>query len=173
MSRRGRAERGAALLIALILMAVLSVLAASVLRFSIAGLRVAVSEELRIDAFQRAQSLVDMVLSVPQNLQATGAIGDTNCVAGVSGCTRNTLRLYYTLGGAAATSAEMASYGDSVRLTRIGPEGSAPPRGTGYSAIHFQAGYLEIESGYEGVDAGWGRAVLTEGVTVVVPQYGS
>jgi len=172
MSRDLRAEEGAALLVALIVMAVLSVLAASVVRFSIAGLRIAVNEELRTDAFQRAQSLVDMALSVPQNLMIDTAVGETNCVAGVSGCTRSTLQLYYAIGGAAVTSAQLESNGDSIRLTRIGPEVSAPPRGTGYSAIRFQASYLEVESGYDGVDAGWGRAAMNEGVTVIVPQYG-
>ena len=168
-----RPERGAALLVALVVMAVLSVLAASVVRFSIAGLRVAVNEELRADAFQRAQSLVDMALAVPQNLMIDGAVGDTNCVNGVSGCTRNTLTLYYATGGSAVTAGELASNGDSIRVTRIGPETSTPPRGTGYSAIRFQAGYLEVESGYDGVDAGWGQAALTEGVTAIVPQYGN
>lgn len=172
MSRHSAGQGGAALLIALILMAVLSVLAASVVRFSIAGLRVAVNEELRTDAFQRAQSLVDMALSVPANLMVTGSVGDTNCVAGVSGCTHNTLQLYYAIGGVAVTSSDLASNGDAIRLTRIGPETSTPPRGTGYSAIRFQAGYLEVESGYDGVDAGWGRAAINEGVTIIVPQYG-
>jgi len=172
MSLAPRAQGGAALLVALIVMAVLSVLAASVVRFSIAGLRVAVNEELRTDAFQRAQSLVDMALSVPQNLMIDGQLDDTNCVAGVSGCTRNTLQLYYAIGGTAVTSTDLESNGDSIRLTRIGPEVSTPPRGTGYSAIRFQAGYLEIRSSYDGVEAGWGRAALNEGVTVIVPQYG-
>jgi type II secretory pathway pseudopilin PulG len=172
MSRSRRGTQGAALLVALIVMAVLSVLAASVVRFSIAGLRVAVNEELRTDAFQRAQSLVDMALAVPQNLMINGQVGDINCVAGVSGCTLNTLQLYYATGGAAVTGTDLDSNGDSIRLTRIGPEVSPPPRGTGYSAIRFQAGYLEVESGYDGVDAGWGRAALNEGVTVIVPQYG-
>lgn len=169
---RPLAQRGAALLVALIVMALLSVLAASVVRFSIAGLRVAVNEELRTDAFQRAQSLVDMALAVPANLMVTGQVGDTNCVDGVAGCTRNTLLLYYAEGGAAVTDDELASNGDSIRVRRIGPEASTPPRGTGYSAIRFQAGFLELESGYDGVDAGWGRAALNEGVTVIVPQYG-
>jgi Tfp pilus assembly protein PilX len=172
MNRAPPGQRGAALLIALIMMAMLSVLAASVVRFSIAGLRVAVNEELRTDAFQRAQSLVDMALSVPSNLMVTGQVGDTNCVAGISGCTRNTLQLYYAIGGAAVTSGDLASNGDSIRLTRIGPEVSTPPRGTGYSAVRFQAGYLEVESGYDGVDAGWGQAAVNEGVTIIVPQYG-
>lgn len=167
-----RGQRGAALLMALIVMAVVSVLAASVVRFSIAGLRVAINEELRADASQRAQSLVDMALAVPANLMVTGQVGDTNCVDGVSGCTQNTLRLYYAAGGSAVTDDELASNGDTIRVRRIGPEASTPPRGTGYSAIRFQAGYLELEGGYDGVDAGWGRATLTEGVTVIVPQYG-
>lgn len=166
-----KGARGAALMVALVLMAVLTVLGASVVRFSIIGLRVAVNEELRADAFQRAQSLVDMVLAVPQNLMISGQPGDTNCVAGAEGCSKNTLRVYYG-GSTAMTATDLATNGDAVRLTRLGPETSTPPRGTGYSAVRFQAGYLEVQTGYDGTDAGWGQAAVNEGVTVIVPQYG-
>lgn len=164
-------ERGAALLMALVLMALLTVVAASTLRVSSTGLRVAVNEELRSDAFQNAQSLVDAVLAVPANLTITLAVDETNCVAGMTGCDRTTLVLRDGQ-GAAVTSAQLADSGSAVRVRRVDPETSTPPRNTGYSAVRFQASYLQVESGYDGTAGGWGRSGLNEGVTVIVPVLG-
>lgn len=164
-------QRGAALLMALVLMALLTVVAASTLRFSSSGLRVAVNEELRSDAFQNAQSLVDAVLAVPGNLMITAALEETNCVAGVSGCDYNTLVLR-DASGATVTSSQLADSGSSIQVRRIGPETTMPPRNTGYSAVRFRASYLKVESGYDGTAGGWGRAGLNEGITVIVPTHG-
>lgn len=166
-----RAQGGATLLIALVLIALLTVGAAATLRFSASGLRVAVNEELRSDAFQRAQSLVDGVLAVPQNLVVTLALGETNCVEGVAGCDRNDLVLHDFAGGE-VTASQLGSWDSRVRLRRIGPETSTPPRATGYSAVRFQAAYLQVESGYDGTADGWGQAATNEGVTVIVPMPG-
>lgn len=168
MSRR---QTGATLLIALILMALVTIGAAATLRFSASGLRVAVNEELRSDAFQRAQSLVDGVLAVPQNLMVTLAIGETNCVASVSGCDENSLVLRDYAGGA-VTATQLSSWDSEVLLRRVAPETSTPPRATGYSAVRFQAAYLQVESRYDGTADGWGQAALNEGVTVIVPMPG-
>jgi Tfp pilus assembly protein PilX len=159
-------ERGAVLLIALILMALLTVVATSTLRLSTFGLRMAVGEELRSDSLQRAQSLVDDVMASPANLMITNHVGDTNCVTGVSGCTANTLVLK---AGSTSTIFQAQSSG-SVQVRRIGPEYSTPPRLTGYSAVKFEASYLQVESSYDGTAAGWGKASTTEGVAVIVPQ---
>lgn len=166
---RARRQGGAVLLIALILMAVLTVVGTSTLRFSALGLRVAVNEEVRSDSLQRAQSLVDDVLASSQNLNITTHVGDTNCVAGVSGCTTNSL----VLKSGSATAIFQPDATGSVQVRRIGPEVSTPPRNTGYSAVRFQAAFLEVESSYDGTAAGWGRAGTNEGVTVIVPQYGN
>lgn len=166
-----RAQRGAVLLVALVLMAVITVLAASIVRFSLSGIRMAVSEELRSDAFQNAQSLVDAAMAAPQNLLVTGQVGDTNCVAGVSGCTANTLVLRDDAGNP-VTSANLADSGSSVRVRRIAPDTSTPPRSTGYSAVRFEASYLQVESGYDGTSGGWGKAGISEGVTAIMPKYG-
>lgn len=166
MSRR---EGGATLLIALVLMALVTVGAAATLRFSTSGLRVAVNEELRADALQNAQSLVDAVLAVPANVTLDGAVDQTHCVAGVTGCTYNTLVLDDA--HAAKIFARPDSVG-SVLVRRLGPEASTPPRGAGYSAVRFQASFLQVEASYDGTAGGWGSAAVTEGVAVIVPYYG-
>lgn len=171
MTARRGTERGAVLLVALVLMAVITVLAASIVRFSLSGLRVAVNEELRSDAFQNAQSLVDATLAVPQNLLINSAVGSTNCVSGVSGCTTNTLVLHDNAGNV-VTSSNLADSGSSIRVRRIAPDVATPPRNTGYSAVKFEASFLEVDGGYDGTAGGWGKAHVSEGVTAIVPNYG-
>jgi Tfp pilus assembly protein PilX len=171
MSLRSQA-RGTALLVALVLMGLITLMAASVVRFSMSGLRVAVNEELRSDAFQNAQSLVDAALAVPQNLNVETGLDETNCVTGVTGCNYNTLVLRDNA-GAAVTASALAASGSAIRTRRVGPEISTPPRNTGYSAVRFQAAFLQVESLYDGSDGGWGRATLNEGVTVIVPMLGN
>ena len=161
-------QHGAVLLIALILMAVLTMVATSTLRFSAFGLRIAVNEEVRSDSLQRAQSLIDDALASPQNLNITSRVGDTNCVAGVSGCTTNTLLL---TSGSTTAIFQPDTIG-SIQVRRIGPEVSTPPRNTGYSAVHFEASFLQVEGSYDGTGAGWGKAATNEGVTVIVPKMG-
>lgn len=166
-----RGQGGATLMIALVLMALLTVGAAATLKFSTSGLRVAVNEELRSDAFQRAQSLVDGVLAEPANLMLVADVDETNCVTGVAGCTLSTLVLR-DYAGQPVTSTQLASWDSRVKLRRIGPETSTPPRATGYSAVRFEAAFLQVESGYDGTADGWGQASLSEGVTIIVPMLG-
>lgn len=167
----GRREGGATLLIALVLMALLTIGAAATLRFSTAGLRVAVNEELRSDALQSAQSLVDAILVVPANLGLTYGIGETNCVAGVTDpdCDHQTLVFDSSK---AATIFERTDSTGSIIVRRLSPAASTPPRGAGYSAVRFQASFLQVESSYDGTAGGWGHAAVNEGVAVVIPYYG-
>lgn len=167
MRRRG--QGGATLLIALVLMALLTLGAMATLRFSTSGLRVAVNEELRADALQQAQSLVDAVLAVPANLALTFGVDETNCVAGVAGCSHNTLVLS---DANALRIFERADSSGSVLVRRLGPDASTPPRGVGYSAVRFQASFLQVEGAYDGTAGGWGSAAVTEGIAVIIPQYG-
>jgi hypothetical protein len=159
-------QRGATLFVALVLLLLVSILAASSVRSSMAGLRSAVAEQLRAEALQKAQSLVDAVLGAPANTAVTAAAGDLNCLPNVPGCTRNSLQLVD-----APEDPEAA--GISVKVRRIEPRPgvllAAPPRGTGYSAVKFQAAHFQVESRYDETSAGHGRAELSEGAVVIVP----
>lgn len=173
----GAGQHGATLLIALILITLLTVGAAATLRFTTAGLRVAVNEELRSDALQNAQSMVDAVLASPANLDLTYGVGEANCIAGITDCNGDGTaagdhnRLMLASSDAARIFARADSSG-AIRMRRLGPAVSTPPRGVGYSAVRFQSSFLQVESSYDGTAGGWGRAAVTEGVAVIVPRYG-
>jgi Tfp pilus assembly protein PilX len=156
-----RHQGGVALFVSLVLLVLLTALALSGFRLSVGALRNAVGEELRVDAFQNAQSLIDMTLAVPANTAVTGAVDRANCLPGVTDadCSGNTI----------STPVGMGSAGISVKVRRLAPEFSPPPRGTGYSALKFAAAQMQVESRYDATTYGWGRDQLQEGVAVIVP----
>lgn len=158
---RPRRERGVALFVALVMLVLMTALALTGFRLSMGSMRNAVGEELRVDAFQNAQSLIDMTLAVPGNTAVTGPVDRANCLPGVTDadCYANTVSTPVGMGGA----------GISVKVRRLAPEYSPPPRGTGYSAVKFTAAQMQIESSYDATAYGWGRDQLQEGVAVVVP----
>lgn len=165
MTGRSR-ERGAALLIGLLLLLLVSVLATAGVRLSVSSVRGAVNEQLRSDAFQRAQNLVDGALAQAANTTLRSRPGERNCLPGDSAaeCAQHALRL-----DPAPRTEDVAGGAIRVRIARLDPELTAPPRGTGYSAVRFQAGQLEVEAQYDQVAQGWGRAAVREGVAVIVP----
>ena len=155
-------QSGAALFVSLVMLVLMTALTMSAMRFSMVGLRSAVNEELRVDAFQNAQSLIDLTLAVAANTAVTGAVGLANCLPGVTDadCERSTL-------STPSTSIDLTT--TSIKVRRLAPDLAPPPRGTGFSAVKFQGAQMQVESRYDGTAAGWGRDQLQEGVAVIVP----
>lgn len=165
-------QRGVALMISLVMLVVITLVALTAIRFSTVGLRTAVNEELRVDAFEQAQSLVDAIMGVDENFDTTLALDQTNCVAGTSGCARTTLVVpepYLSK----LTSGEMRTV-----VRRIAPESGPMPRGVGESsAVILQGSYFQVESDYNPLtstfDSTRGRAQLIEGVGKPIYAAGS
>lgn len=164
-----RKQSGAALLIALVVLMLITALAVTGVHMSLGGLRGAVNEELRVDAFHRAQSLVDGTLSLPANTAVSGAVDEMNCLPTMAGCTRNELGLPDM---AADAYGPLVAAGISVAVLRLAPEQAPPPRIAGYSAVKFQSAAMEVQSRYDETESGWGQAAVTEGVSVIVPVPG-
>lgn len=169
MTAFGCGQSGAALLVALVVLMLMTILAVSGVRMSISGLRSAVNEELRVDAFHRAQSLVDGTLSVPANTAVVGVANEFNCLPAMDGCARNELALPDM---PVEAYAGLVDSGVAVAVQRLAPEQAPPPRVAGYSAVRFQAAAMEVRSRYDETSSGLGRAELTEGVSVIVPVPG-
>ena len=62
LSPRFKSQRGVALAVALILLVVLTLLALSGVRLSTMELRMSLNDELRVTAYEQAQSLVDVTI---------------------------------------------------------------------------------------------------------------
>lgn len=159
-------QRGAALAVALILLVVLTLLALSGARLSAMELRMAANDELRVAAFEAAQSLVDGTLRSFGNTPVL-AEGVTVCARPAAGCTE--VRAF-TLPPSMAR--DLAAEHANVVIRGIPPLAADPPVGTGYSADKFDAAFLQVEGQYDQNTLGFGQAQVNEGIAIVYGAVG-
>ena len=167
IASRPARQRGIALAVALILLVVLTLLALSGVRLSTMELRMALNDEMRIDAFEQAQSLVDATL---RNFNNTPVLAKSRvyCARNQTGCTNftNVVTLPSGTDVAAAVTAGTAN----VVVQRLDPQAAEPPVGTGFSLTAFSAAYLQVSGQYTA--GGEGQATVNEGVAVVFGDPG-
>ena len=77
-NRSGR-QRGAILMVSLVFLLLMTIVAISAMKTGIFELLMSSNEQARIEAFQRAQSIMDDIFSEPDNIPVAGKIGDRFC----------------------------------------------------------------------------------------------
>ena len=152
-------QQGSALLITLIIITFLAVAAASALKSTNTESTLSRNEQLRIDAQQRAQSLLDSTTAENANFVVRGLAGETNCF-NVQNCDASTVSVDSSLIAGADNARS------SIKIERQFPSFTAPPRSMSSSAGMFQVARFKVEANYNGSDALRGSA--TVGHTVIV-----
>lgn len=159
-------QRGVALAVALILLVVLTLLALSGIRLSTMELRMALNDELRVAAFEQAQSLVDGTVRTFSNTPIL-APGLTRCAKTITDkCTTATLQLP----GPLDAQVDDTSVDVNVLIERIPPQNAEPPINSGFSLSSFDAAYMQVSGLWDKNAAGLGSAIVREGIAIV---YGS
>lgn len=166
MSPRAPAQSGAALAVTLILLVVLTLLALSGARLSAMELRLAANDELRVAAFEAAQSLVDGTLRSFNNTPLL-AEGVAVCARATVGCTEVHA---FTL--PSSVESDLAANHANVVIRGIPPLHADPPVGAGYSADKFDAAFLQVEGQYDKNVLGLGQAQINEGIAIVYGAAG-
>lgn len=169
-------QRGVALAVALILLVVLTLLALSGIRLSTMELRMALNDELRVSAFEQAQSYVDGTVRRFTNTPIL-APGITRCAKTISGkCNTATLQMptgtFYVNGASTTMANEIAStsWNVNVLIERIPPQNAEPPVNSGFSLTSFDAAYMQVAGLWDKNSIGLGSAIVREGIAIV---YGS
>ncbi len=156
--------RGSVLLVALIFLAILTFAAATTMRTSTMGMRMAGNEQTRVNTLQLAQSIVDEVVTNPDNVVVSGDTGYINCTANVQDCTTNTVAISQDIvANADVSKAE-------VIVERLAPALTPAPRGINSSADAFFAARFQVDATYDGTADNEGRAGVVQGVIVLVPR---
>lgn len=166
--RASRHQSGVALAVALILLVLLTLLALSGIRLSAMQLRMAANDELRVAAFEQAQSLVDSAIRSFNNTPVLSE-GTLICARAVTGLGCDSSRTVTVPAGTPQRTDVDDEYSNVV-IRSIPPINADPPVGTGYSLDKFDAAYLRVEGYYDKNSLGWGAAQVNEGVAIV---YGS
>lgn len=163
-------QRGIALAVALILLVVLTLLALSGVRLSTMELRMSLNDELRVGAFEQAQSLVDGTVRIFSNTPILGP-GITRCARAISGVCSTAQA---TLALPARYTADVANTDVNVNvlIQRIPPQNAEPPVGTGFSLSSFDAAYMQVSGEWDKNSQGLGRAQVSEGIAIVYGAAG-
>ena len=158
-------QTGGVLLVSLTFLIIIGLLGLSSLQTARLELRMAGNEEVRTNAFQTAQALVDVVVANPAMTPVSGGVGFTVCTAGQANCDLEAITM---------PGVEMAPEVDNGHLAGtavlIAPGNTAPPRGLGFSADKFAASRFEMTSTYDRSDEGLGRSSVTVGLLIVTPS---
>jgi hypothetical protein len=160
-------EAGVALAVALILLVVLTLLALSGVRLSTMELRMALNDELRVIAYQEAQSLVDVSVRQFSNTPVLSP-GTVICARDCSDV-RVTLPSA-TYGTPTTSGTDLGEDRVNVIIQGIPPLAAEPPVGTGFSLAVFDASYLQVTGQWNKNLQGLGAATVNEGIAIV---YGS
>lgn len=171
-SSRHESQRGIALVVALIFLIVISIIGVSAVKFTSADVRSALNDEHRVAAFQNAQSVLDAIVSDPNNTPVVGTGGYTICTEGMEATTElpcdgtTQIDLGTTMFDDDISAGEVSA---SVQLTAFG---RAPPRSRGRasSAALFRAANFRLQSTYDKTASGQGRTVINQGLILLVPD---
>ncbi len=156
-------------MVSLVFLLLMTIVAISAMKTGIFELLMSSNEQARIEAFQRAQSIMDDIFSEPDNIPVTGNIGDRFCdttaTVGSNDCVKNEISIAT---GLAAAGNETVDY----YVQRVGPLYSPPPRlrsTAGFSASAYTSARFEIDVDYDGTQDRAGRSQLAQGVLVLLP----
>jgi hypothetical protein len=159
-----RSQQGVALAVALILLVVLTLLALSGVRLSGMELRLSANDQIRIEAFEQGQSLVDVSIREFSNTPVLSP-GTVICARATSDCSTVKTSLLPD-----SYASDLANKYVNLIIRGIPPLLAEPPVGTGFSIAVFDASYLQVTGEYDKNPEGRGKATINEGIAVV---YGS
>ncbi len=173
-----RSQRGAVLFTALMFLIVVTFIALASIRSGVLELRMSLNDEIRVSAFQQAQSLADWVAATPA---ATPVVGDEDfkrCSTDViDNADCDVSENFVT--EAAIINAMNVVNGDgwansefSVAIQRTGSEEAPCPRGIGTTAVGTGCAPFRVTVVYDCTECnpqnGGGRVEINEGVLVFV-----
>jgi len=154
-------QSGAVMLVALVLLAIMFFVTTTALKTGVMEAKMTGNEQIRLETFERTQSIVESVLTFESNFPVNGAVGNTNCYR-LSGCDASTV----SLDGTMITGAHDAR--TTVEITRMAPLFSPPPRSIASSAELFEVAAMKVEATYDGAADKLGKSTIGQGVMVVV-----
>ena len=154
-------QRGTTLIVGLMILVSVTLLAIMGIQSGIVQLQLSNVEQVNVESFERAQSVVDAVIEDSSNFIVGSDTGDTNCTADhPDGCDEESV----TLTGTVFESHVAA------KVERLKPDRAPMPRGTETSIDKFDAVLFGITGSYDNASSGQGRAEVAQGVLMLIPK---
>ncbi|KPK37480.1 MAG: hypothetical protein AMJ69_11375 [Gammaproteobacteria bacterium SG8_47] len=154
-------QRGTTLIVGLMILVSVTLLAVMGIQSGIVQLQLSNVEEINVDSFERAQSVVDAVIEDTSNFIVSSDTGDTNCTADhPDGCDEENVTLNGTF----------FANNVAAKVERLHPDRAPMPRGTETSIDKFDAVLFGITGTYDNADSGQGKAEVAQGVLLLIPK---
>lgn len=164
-----RYQGGAVLAVALVFLLVITVLGVTGMRSSNVNLMMASNEQLRIEATEKTQAIIDAVISESSNLKVTGGVGYKLCGAGDTDATCNDASMIVPTNLTSTITGEEIDF----FAERKGPESTSAPalkESEASSAAFYKATFFEIQANYNGTAVRRGNSEIAQGVMVLIPD---
>jgi Tfp pilus assembly protein PilX len=171
-----RRQQGVALVVSLIILLILTVITVTAMRSSIFELQMSRNEQARVEAFERAQSIIDAVIAVVANMPVTSGYGyclasntTSTIIDSNTGNAKDCQDDAVSFPSGLTSTEKDALMKDAVAIVeRTAPEFVTAPRVVGSSAAVFQGAQFAVEARYDGTASKQGRVDLVQGVMVLV-----
>lgn len=162
-------QQGTVIVIALIFLLLTGLISISAVKTSIFETKMASNEQLKEEAFQTVQGVINAVSADINNFVIAGDVGYLICPAGRSGCDANSINL-------ASHTSTITGSNVSYDVTRLAPLFAPIPfRATednASSAKSYSAALFEINAEYDGSQDRLGQAAIAQGVAIKVANAG-
>lgn len=163
-------QRGAVLFTSLMFLVVVTFIAMASIRSGVLELRMALNDEIRVNAFQQAQALVDWVAATPASTPVVGDEDFKRCTVENTDVDCDLSEAFVADADISAKIADVAGKGGeySVSVQRTGSENAPCPRGIGTTAVGTGCAPFRVTARYDMADQAGGRVEISEGVLVFV-----
>ena len=162
-------QHGTVIVIALIFLLLTGLISVTAVKTSIFETKMASNEQLKEEAFQTVQGVINAVTSDVNNFVIAGDVGYLICPAGRSGCDANAINL-------ASQTSTITGSNVTYDITRLAPlYAPIPFRATednASSAKSYSAALFEINAEYDGSQDRLGQAAIAQGVAIKVANAG-
>lgn len=167
--RNLKRQQGTVIVIALIFLLLTGLISISAVKTSIFETKMASNEQLKEEAFQTVQGVINAVSADINNFVIAGDVGYLICPAGRSGCDANAISL-------ASHTSTITGSNVTYDVTRLAPlYAPIPFRATednASSAKSYSAALFEINAEYDGSQDRLGQAAIAQGVAIKVANAG-
>lgn len=154
-------NKGAALVTSLVMLMALTVISIAAMSSSTVQLQVVGNDESNLDAFERAQSVVDAVIDQSGPFVAQGTSGYTTCY-NITGCSNST-PIAFSNSFFSGTEVQAKVTLVSTNSANLRTANASSASGT-MSILYTVTGY------YDDTGAGQGKAEVTQGYVLQIPK---
>lgn len=152
-------EHGTALITALVLLVALTMIALSSAKSTSVQLIISGNDEVTVEAYEYAQSIVDAVTETPTNFKMGTSIGYTSCLKTETGCNNDAINF---------TEPMFSGLNLQAKVTFL-KSGPAPRKHNASSASQTSGAYFDITGQYDMTANKRGKANISQGYVLIVP----